>query len=116
MAQFLPTFEGPQPQDAISITFHEEEELDDTDIDPTLEKELAKTCYVFLVDRSGSMSGRAMDITKQALNRFIQSLPAQSIFQIISFGSSHEYMPNHANNFRDRYIEYNDENRSKVLG
>ena len=62
MAQFLPTFEGPQPQDA--ITFHEEEELDDIDIDPTLEKELAKTCYVFLVDRSGSMSGRAMDITK----------------------------------------------------
>jgi len=69
MAQFLPTFEGPQPQDAIN--FHEDEELDETDIDPKLEKELSKACYIFLVDRSGSMSGTPMTITNLALTRFV---------------------------------------------
>ena len=34
MAQFLATFEGPQPQDAMN--FHEDEELDEVDIDPAL--------------------------------------------------------------------------------
>jgi hypothetical protein len=44
--------------------------------------------YVFVVDRSGSMSGRRIEITKEAVTLFIQSLPFGSAFDIISFGTS----------------------------
>ena len=33
-------------------------------------------CFIFLVDRSGSMGGEGIQIAKQALELFIQSLPA----------------------------------------
>jgi Mg-chelatase subunit ChlD len=35
-------------------------------------------CFVFLVDRSGSMSGSRIEVTKEALKLFIQSLPVGS--------------------------------------
>ena len=38
--------------------------------------ELSKpSFYVFIIDRSGSMSGSPMELTKQALLLFLQSLP-----------------------------------------
>lgn len=43
--------------------------------------------FIFIVDRSGSMSGRKMDMTKEALKLFIQSLPPGCTFEIISFGN-----------------------------
>lgn len=42
---------------------------------------------MFLLDRSGSMQGRKMEIAKEALGVFLQSLPAESEFQIVSFGT-----------------------------
>jgi uncharacterized protein with von Willebrand factor type A (vWA) domain len=36
--------------------------------------------YVFLLDRSGSMQGRKMNLAKEALRVFIQSIPAESEF------------------------------------
>ena len=45
--------------------------------------------YIFVVDRSGSMSGRPMEVTKDALNIFLSSLPNGCEVEIISFGSSH---------------------------
>ena len=44
-------------------------------------------CFFFLVDRSGSMSGRRMEITKEALKLFIKSLPVGSTLAILGFGS-----------------------------
>ena len=38
------------------------------------------------------MDGTPMEITKEALKLFTQSLPAESIFQIISFGRDFEFM------------------------
>jgi Mg-chelatase subunit ChlD len=44
-------------------------------------------CFIFIVDRSGSMErGERMEITKDALKLFIQSLPVGSQFAILSFG------------------------------
>lgn len=36
--------------------------------------------YVFLLDRSGSMQGGKMELAKEALGVFLQSLPAESEF------------------------------------
>jgi len=49
--------------------------------------------FVFIVDRSGSMGmfGR-MELAKEALALFIRSLPKDSKFSIISFGSRHQVM------------------------
>ena len=49
-------------------------------------------CFIFVVDRSGSMTGQRMDITKQALKLFIQSLPTGCTFSILSFGSNSEFV------------------------
>jgi len=43
---------------------------------------------VFLVDCSGSMSGQSMNLAKEALQVFLHSLPVNSFFNIIVFGSS----------------------------
>ena len=44
--------------------------------------------FIFLIDQSGSMTGKSMDLCKQALLLFVQSLPAGSYFQLIGFGTS----------------------------
>ena len=45
--------------------------------------------FLFLVDRSYSMSGRRMEMARNALTLFIRSLPEGCKFSIISFGCSH---------------------------
>ena len=45
--------------------------------------------FIFIVDRSGSMSGSSMRTTKDALTLFLKSLPADSLFEVISFGSDY---------------------------
>ena len=47
--------------------------------------------FTFLVDRSGSMGGRRIEITKDALKLFMQSLPVGCNFSVIGFGSNPEF-------------------------
>ena len=52
------------------------------------------SCYIFLLDQSGSMNGHPIKVLKQTIQLFIKSLPFNSFFQIIGFGT--------------KFIKYND--------
>jgi len=48
--------------------------------------------FAFIVDRSGSMNGHKMSMAKEAMVLFLQSLPMNSLFDIVSFGNKYESM------------------------
>ena len=81
----VPTFEP----------YVEREECDFIDEDEPQQTQLydpESMHYIFLIDRSGSMSGSRIEKAKNALILFIQSMPANCRFSIISFGSQHQYL------------------------
>ncbi|CAG9320930.1 unnamed protein product [Blepharisma stoltei] len=50
--------------------------------------------FVLILDRSGSMSGARIKLAREAAALFIRSLPEDSFFNIVSFGSSYNKMYN----------------------
>ena len=50
--------------------------------------------FIFVLDQSGSMEGRPLNLVKTSLKIFLHSLPENAYFQLIGFGSS--------------FIKYND--------
>jgi len=61
--------------------------------------------YVFLLDRSGSMSGSRMRTANEALLMFMKSLPEDSLFNIISFGTSHKFMFSESKPYEENLVE-----------
>ena len=54
------------------------------------------------------MSGKSIELVKQALILFIQSLPPKSYFQLIGFGSNYE-------KYNQKPVEYNKENVESIM-
>ena len=63
--------------------------------------------FVFLIDQSGSMSGKSIELVKQALLLFIQSLPPNSYFQLIGFGTNFK-------KYNEEPVIYNKENVQNI--
>ena len=63
--------------------------------------------FIFLVDQSGSMDGEPIELVKQSLLIFIQSLPPGSYFQLIGFGSTFK-------KYNEKPIEYNTKNVEEI--
>lgn len=64
--------------------------------------------YIFLIDRSGSMSGSPIQLAVEALKLFLHSLPIGSKFNVVSFGSNFEKL-------YEESVEYNEENLKNAV-
>ena len=94
----IPVPEKPDEDNTISYVLkYEKNEINET---PGL--------FVFLIDQSGSMSGRPMELVRKALLLFIQSLPQNSYFQLIGFGSEFQ-------KYNDEPVIYNKENVDNII-
>ncbi|OHT11061.1 breast cancer suppressor candidate 1,bcsc-1 [Tritrichomonas foetus] len=60
---------------------------------------------VFLIDRSGSMYG-SEQFVKNALELFLHSLPANSQFEIVGFGSTYEPLFNQLRNYDETSLHH----------
>ena len=103
-ASLVPTFEPPQPQEELEV-------LEDQEPESSVLSEGNNYLFIFIVDRSYSMSGARIRTCKAALKLFIQSLPVGSKFSIISFGSNDRCMTIDGK----QVIEYNDATSKQAL-
>lgn len=91
MMSFIPKFCSLDVTDAYKA------EIDHKSFDTEIEH--ARGDYIFLLDRSGSMSGSRIEKAKEALIFFLRSLPEDSYFNIVSFGSNSSQMFPHSTKY-----------------
>jgi uncharacterized protein with von Willebrand factor type A (vWA) domain len=64
-----------------------------------------------IVDRSGSMDGEKIEMTKKALRLFLESLPVGSKFDIVSFGTNYRALSQDFPYSYSAYaLDYNEKN------
>ena len=90
---FFPAFNSFSVEDVIGFLAKESKvDLYLASIDQDIAS--SKGEFVFIVDRSGSMDGARVENMKKALAGFLDVLPVDSYFNVISFGYSSEKMFN----------------------
>jgi hypothetical protein len=77
----------------------EEEDEEFVEVEPKLHE------YIFLIDRSGSMSGGRIKLAVEALKLFIHSLPMGSKFNVVSFGSLYNKLFNESMPYDEESLE-----------
>lgn len=76
---------------------------------PKFETEQSECEFIFLVDRSGSMSGQFIQSASETLILFMKSLPENCYFNIIGFGSRYEQL------FSEGSVPYSQPNLDKAV-
>ena len=66
------------------------------------------SCYIFLIDQSGSMTGIPIQILKKTIILFIKSLPFNSYFQIYGFGTNYI-------KYNEIPLIYNEKNVNEII-
>jgi len=94
----IPIYEKPDEDNTISYAAKYEDNV--TNETPGL--------FIFLIDQSGSMSGNAIELVRSSLLLFIQSLPKESYFQLIGFGSDFK-------KYNEEPVIYNKENVKNII-
>lgn len=81
MVTFLANFESKSSEEVYKNAMMNVKE------DPNYSLDSVRGEYIFLLDRSGSMSGARIAMAKESLLLFLKSLPQDSFFNVVSFGS-----------------------------
>ena len=89
----IPTPEKPDTD--ININYYSKYQSNEKIDTPSL--------FIFLIDQSGSMSGSSIRLVSESLLFFLQSLPKDSYFQLIGFGSTYKKI-------NDKPLFYNKDN------
>jgi uncharacterized protein YegL len=110
---FTSSEDGPVAASVVSYRPDEDEDgyfllLASPEISPADEKRQAKT-VVFVVDRSGSMSGEKMEQARQAVKFVLNNLREGDTFNIVAYDSEVE-------TFRPELEKFNEETREQALG
>ena len=98
LSREIPILERPDEKNTISYTSKYEEN----------DKNEAPGLFIFLIDQSGSMPGNGIKLVKSSLLLFIQSLPKESYFQIIGFGTDFK-------KYNEQPAIYNKENVKNII-
>ena len=88
------------PDTDININYYEKYQIN--------EKTDAPSLFIFLIDQSGSMAGSSMRLVSESLLFFLQSLPKDSYFQLIGFGSTFKKI-------NEKPLFYNKENVKSTM-
>ncbi|KAL4496551.1 hypothetical protein ABPG72_015912 [Tetrahymena utriculariae] len=97
MVSFIPNFNEDITQeidDTIRAAISNGDDIFSDEFQQKLNQELidhlnsSRSEFIFLLDRSGSMSGQPIRRACEALTLFLKSLPNDSYFNVVSFGSS----------------------------
>ena len=104
-ASLVPTFDPVQPQDFFEVVKDEKPEQ-------VKLSNGADFHFIFIVDRSGSMGiNNRMQLANDAMALFVRSLPMDSSFSVISFGSNYSAL----NILGNTVISYNDSSKDSAL-
>ncbi len=103
MISFFPDFSAQSADDAWKA-MQADKVKDYYDVDD-IKLGNTKGEYIFLIDRSGSMSGSRMRTANEALVMFLKSMPIDSFFNIVSFGSAHKFMYDKSQAYTEDVVE-----------
>ncbi|KAJ5080717.1 von willebrand factor a domain-containing protein [Anaeramoeba ignava] len=81
---------------------------------PDLSEKDVRTELIFLIDRSGSMSGSPINSVAETLKIFLHAIPETCVFNIIGFGSRYETLFPESETYSQKSLEKAKEHANKL--